>query len=267
MNLSTFSRPLLLDPELSRAEKAYIRIWGVPVLGLRMRARYLLPMIDRLPRDGVRRVADAGSGRGLFTVHLAQRFAAADVVGLDIDARQVERNNRIVAQLGVKNCRFELADVTQMGGETEWDLILSTDNLEHLEDDVRQARVFRDALAPNGRLLVHVPHRTRHVFGWSRENFMGIEGHVRPGYTREEMVSLLTSAGLEVELIGYSYNSIETLANDVSYLITGGRERRKLLYAATFPLLMAVAQLGRPWPARERGSGLIAIARRPEVGR
>lgn len=264
---ATFSRPLLLDPALSAAERAYVRVWGAPVLGLRMRARYLLPVIDGLAPEGVRRVADAGSGRGLFTFHLARRFPAAEVVGLDIDVGQVERNNAVSRRLGVSNCRFELADVTRIACDGRWDLILSTDNLEHLEDDVGQARRFHGALAPGGRLVVHVPHRTRHVFGWRRENFMGIEGHVRPGYTREQLVGLLGDAGFVVSSATYTYNSIETLANDLSYLITGGRERRKPLYAAAFPLLLALTQLGRPWPARAIGSGLIVVARRTEADR
>jgi len=267
MSLAQFSRPLLLDPALSSAERAYVRLWGVPVLGLRMRARYLLPVLDRLPVDGVRRIADAGSGRGLFTFHLARRFPAAEVVGLDIDRGQVERNNAVTAGLGVGNCRFELADVTHMAPDEDWDLILSTDNLEHLEDDRAQARVFCNALRPGGRLVVHTPHRTRHVFGWSRQNFMEIEGHVRPGYTRQELSELLSGAGLHVEEARYSYNSIETLANDLSFLITGGRERRRILYALAFPLLIAIAQLGRPFPARRIGSGLVVVARRPEETR
>lgn len=263
MSLATFTRPLLFDPALSKVERSYIRLWGVPILGLRMRARYLLPVIDGLDRAEIRKIADAGSGRGLFTFHLARRFPAAEVVGLDIDAAQVARNQRIAAQIEANNCRFELADVTRLAGDGSWDLILSTDNLEHLEDDEGQAAIFFAALAPGGRLVVHVPHRTRHVFGWTRENFMGIEGHVRPGYTRDELSALLSRAGFEIERADYSYNSLETLANDLSYWVTGGHERRKPLYALVFPFLIALAQLARPWPARRIGSGLIVTARRP----
>ena len=42
-------------------------------------------------------------------------------------------------------------------------------------------RFFR-ALRPEGELVLHVPHVTRNVWGWQRPNFMGIEGHVRPGF-------------------------------------------------------------------------------------
>jgi trans-aconitate methyltransferase len=175
-----FAAPLACDVALAPLERSYVRLLGVPVLGLRIRARYLLPVLDGLPRSGVTRIADAGTGRGLFAFHLARTFPAAEVVGMDIDAGQVARNNAVAARLGVANCRFVVQDVTALGAERPWDLVLSTDNLEHLEDDAGQARTFRAALRPGGTLVVHVPHRTRHLFGTSRQNFMEIEGHVRP---------------------------------------------------------------------------------------
>jgi SAM-dependent methyltransferase len=259
-----FAAPLAADAVLGRLDRGYVRLLGVPVLGLRIRARYLLPVLDRLPRPGVARVADAGTGRGLFAFHLARTFPGAEVVGMDIDAAQVARNNAVAARLGVANCRFVVQDVTALAAEPPWDLVLSTDNLEHLDDDARQARTFRDALRPGGTLVVHVPHATRHVFGTSRRNFMEIEGHVRPGYTGEGLAALLRGAGLEIVETRYTYNSIETLANDLSFLVTGGRERRKALYGAVFPLLIALSQLGRLAPARRIGSGVLALARRPE---
>lgn len=257
-----FSRPLLSDPDLKPAERLYVRCLGVPILGLRIRARYLLPVLAGLRGQPFVRIADAGSGRGLFTVHLARLFPGARVTGMDIDPGQIERNNAVAERLGLDNCRFVFQDVTALEPGGGYDLILSTDNLEHLEDDHRQVRVFYQALAAGGRILFHVPHTTRHVFGWKRTNFMGIEGHVRPGYTRDGLCSMLRDAGFEIEQALYSYTSIETLANDVSYLITGGREKRKALYALAFPLLLLLSQLGR-LSRPEPGSGLIVLARKP----
>jgi len=263
-----FGRELLLDPALGPGERLYARLFGVPVLGLRVRAHYLVPEIDALARRiRPRKVADAGSGRGLLTAHLARAFPEAEVVGFDVDARQVERDNAMVRAAGLANCRFEVRDVTRLEIDEELDLILSTDNLEHLEDDRGQCRIFHRALRPGGWLLVHVPHRTRNLFGWRRENFMEIEGHVRPGYTRGGLTALLEQAGFEVAHTAYSYNSIETLANDLSFLVTGGREKRKLLYALVFPFLLGLAHLGADLGGRghpKEGSGLLALARRPK---
>ena len=112
---------------------------------------------------------------------------------------------------------------------------------------------------------MHVPHLTRNLFGWHRTNWMDIEGHVRPGYTRDGLAQLLRQAGFEIVRCIYNYNSIETLANDLSYLITGGRERNKPLYALAFPLLLGLATAGRLHRPRSDGTGLVALARRPDM--
>lgn len=260
-----FGRELLLDPSLGRLERLYVRLFGVPVLGLRVRAGYVVPLLRELRGAGgpdISAVADAGCGRGLFTAAAARVFDRARVVGFDIDREQVARNLVMARRAGLGNLRFEVRDLAELDSEEAFDVVLSVDNLEHLEDDRGQCRRFFRALRPGGWLVVHVPHETRNLFGWRRENFMEIEGHVRPGYTREGLGALLGGAGLEVVRSGYSYDSLETLANDLSFLVTGGRERRKGLYALVFPFLLALAHLGGSRPPRE-GSGLWAVARRP----
>lgn len=255
-------REIALDPRLSTLERLYARLFGVPILGLRIRARHVLPVIARLRREEIHRIADAGSGRGALTFALARSFPAAEVVGMDINEDQIAINNGISRQIGARNCRFTLQDVTRIPAGAGFDLILSTDNLEHLEDDEAQCGVFFRALTPGGRLLIHVPHLTRNVFGRRRQNFMEIEGHVRPGYTRSGLTSMLERAGLAIVESFYSYSSFETLASDWSFAITGGHERRRILYSAAFPLLLALSQLGRLSTPRE-GSGVVALARRP----
>ena len=258
----SFSYPLRFDTTLSAGERAYVRLFGAPILGLRIRARYLLPALERLERLPLQRIADAGSGRGLFTFELARRFPQTEVVGMDIDAEQVRRNNAIAERLGYGNCRFEVQDVTALDPDSAYDLILSTDNLEHLEEDRRQCDIFFRALNPGGFILFHTPHETRKVLGLRRRNFMGIEGHVRPGYTVPGLSAMLEDAGFSVERGFHSYGSFETLANDISYLITRGHERRKAIYALAFPFLLLLSQVGRLTTPRE-GSGVVILAQRP----
>ena len=38
---------------------------------------------------------------------------------------------------------------------------------------------------------------------------MGIEGHVRPGYTLKGLTGMLEAAGFQIEEAFYTYNSIE----------------------------------------------------------
>lgn len=262
MSAFKFGIELVHDPYLTRMERLYIRVFGVPIMGMRIRARSILPLIDSLRGEKIFKIADAGSGRGLFSFYAARSFPHSQVVGMDIDYAQIERNNQICDKLGYKNCRFIYQDVTQIHEKCAYNLVLCTDNLEHIEDDFRQCSVFYRALSPGGRLLIHVPHITRNLFGWHRPNFMGIEGHVRPGYTKGHLSEMLNKAGFQIETAFYNYGHFETLVNDISYLITGGRERHKGFYSLAFPLLLGLSQLDRLMTPRN-GSGLVILACKP----
>ncbi len=55
---------------------------------------------------------------------------------------------------------------------------------------------------------------------------------------------------------------LETFTNNISYLITGADQRRKLQYAVVFPLLLAVSYLGK-FSRPRWGAGVLAVAQRP----
>jgi hypothetical protein len=76
-------------------------------------------------------------------------------------------------------------------------------------------------------------------------------------------VARLREAGFEVTSHQYTYGAIETFTNNLSYLITGADQRRKLQYAAVFPVLLAVSYLGK-FSQPSWGAGVLAVARRPE---
>lgn len=256
-----FGSEIAETPGLSRWERAYIRVLGAPILGLRIRARAILPLLSTIGEP--KRIADAGSGRGMITLACARFFPDAQVIGLDLNEEQDQINRAIMQSLGIGNIEFVSLDVLRIESLGSFDAIITMDTLEHLQDDLGCAHIFYQALNPGGFLIVHVPHLTRNLFGWHRMNWMDIEGHVRPGYTRDSLIGLLTLAGFGIVHCDYNYNSIETLANDISYLITGGHERNKGIYALAFPFLFVLAWLGGLYHARNDGSGLVALARKP----
>lgn len=248
---------LSLDPGLTALERLYVRCLGVPINGLRIRLRHVLPAA----RGDYRTILDAGCGPGVFTMELAKLHPDAQVVGIDIDEDAVKRAALIARKAGLANCRFELGDVTGLGYREEFDLIVSVDNLEHIEEDVTALQNLRDALRPEGKLVIHVPgYYRRWLFFRRRVNF-DIPGHVRPGYTVDELSTKLLTAGFEILDHRSTYGLLETLSNNVSYLISGAERRNKHLYAAVFPLLLGVSFLGQF--ARPRwGAGVLVSARR-----
>jgi trans-aconitate methyltransferase len=255
-------REQALAPELGGFERAYIRLFGFPALGLRVRAKSILPLVSGLPSP--RAVLDAGCGKGVLTLAASRLFPEASIVGADFSADLIERNAELARRVGYRNVRFLRTDLTCLEEHETYDLVLATDVLEHVDDDAGLLRRFLRALRPGGHLVLHVPHVTRHVWRWSRLNFLDIEGHVRAGYERTQLWRLLEDAGFLVESGSYNYNSIETLMNDVSHWITGGREQRRWAYAACFPILLLISWLAGG-VSTAPGSGLVFVARRPRA--
>ena len=237
-------------------EKAYIAALGMPILGMRIRAWWMLPLIRR-HIVAAKTVLDVGSGRGVFTIEIAKALPNAEVLGVDFDAKKAGAANELAKKIGLNNLSFEAVDIFDRKFTKKYDCVIAIDVLEHIENDAQAAGNIYGLLNDGGRIIVHVPHMTRNLFGMEKKNF-DIEGHVRDGYHLDGLETLLRGAGFDVIDRGYTYSSFETLANDISYLITEGREKRKALYSLAFPFLLALAALGRGVKPKV-GSGVYMI--------
>jgi len=251
-------RELSLDPSRSRFERLYANLLGAPANGLRIRLRRVLPAT----RGSYRAILDAGCGSGVFSFELAKRHPEARVVGVDSEPELVARANQIASRAHLANCSFTEGDVTKLDFDDEFDLVVSVDNFEHVEDDIEAMRTLLHALRPGGRLVAHVPGYERRWILFGRRVNFDVPGHVRPGYRADQLVGKLSEAGFEVMTCRYTYGAVETFTNNISYLITGADQRRKLAYAAVFPVLLAVSYFGQ-FSRPRWGAGVLAVARRP----
>jgi SAM-dependent methyltransferase len=233
-------------------------VLGAPANGLRIRLRRVLPVT----KGRFDTILDAGCGSGVFSFELAKQHPEASVLGVELEPELVERANEVAHRAGLANCRFEQGDVTKLDYDSEFDLVVSVDNFEHVEDDISAMRALREALRPGGRLVAHTPgYERRWLLVGRRVNF-DVPGHVRPGYRAEELVEKLGLAGFEVTWHQYTYGALETFTNNISYLITGADQRNKGLYALVFPVLLAVSYLGK-FSRPRWGAGVLVVARRP----
>src|SRR5689334_15108010 len=129
-------RELSLDASRSKFERAYAWFLGAPANGLRIRLRRVLPATD----GSYARILDAGCGQGVFSMELAKRHPEAQVVGVELEPVLVERANAMARRAGLRNCHFEQGDVTKLDFDDQFDLVVSVDNFEHVEDDVTAMR-------------------------------------------------------------------------------------------------------------------------------
>ena len=145
----------------------------------------------------VDRVLDLGCGDGSFTATLAPNVA--DVVGAEVAEAAVRRARRRHPALA-----FELVplDGPLPFADGAFDLVWSTEVIEHVADTARWLSEVRRVLAPAGRLLLTTPNHGR-----LRLALGGIERYSEPLgdhlhlYSRRSLEQVLAEFGFaEIEL-------------------------------------------------------------------
>jgi cyclopropane-fatty-acyl-phospholipid synthase len=125
-------------------------------------------------RDGMR-ILDLGCGWGSLSLWLAERYPAAEVVGVSNSHGQREWIEAERERRGLANLRVITADVNDFRPDGRFDRVLSVEMFEHLRNWRELLRRIATWLADDGRLFVHVfSHRTlpyRFDGTWAAERF------------------------------------------------------------------------------------------------
>ena len=175
---------------------------------LLLRSWHIRRELRQLNRAGFspKQIADAGSGFGQYVFWLANKYPNTHITGLDIKQEQVDDCNRFFSSIKRdKQVNFVYADLTKLEEEEAWDLVLSVDVMEHIEDDRSVFRHLYRALRPGGFLLISTPSDQggSDVHHEHDESF--IDEHVRDGYGVKEIEEKLREAGFSEIRIMYSY--------------------------------------------------------------
>ena len=177
---------------------------------LLLRSWHIRRELKKLNREGFSpgQITDAGSGFGQYVYYLSKLYPDAMITGLDIKQEQVDDCNHFFASIkGPKKVSFEYADLTKLDEKEAWDLVLSVDVMEHIEDDRAVFRHLYVGLRPGGILLISTPSDQggSDVHHEHDESF--IDEHVRDGYGVEEIEEKLKEAGFSDIQIKYSYGA------------------------------------------------------------
>jgi 2-polyprenyl-3-methyl-5-hydroxy-6-metoxy-1,4-benzoquinol methylase len=104
------------------------------------------------------RVADIGCGHGVSTILMAQAFPKSEFVGVDYHGDSIATAIERAAECGVAgNTRFEVAAANNFSGEG-YDLICFMDCLHDLGDPVGALIHSRQALKPDGKVMLVEPY-------------------------------------------------------------------------------------------------------------
>ena len=252
----------IYNPSLSLLERAYVFIFGMPIIGLRIRCRNILSLIPE--NKNYQRILDAGSGSGVLTFAIARKFKQAKVTGFDLNQEEIDISKKIAEKNGYDNINFKNIDVETMDNDNCFDLIICVDILEHIQNDISALNKLYAALAENGILVLHVPALYRRYPVFKKHLNFDVPSHVRHGYEIDAIETKLIKTGFVIHQIGYTYGFLETLANNISYMITGAKKQNKLLYAFAFPVLNLISMIDSKARPKRLGAGIYSIIEKKE---
>ena len=144
--------------------------------------RHLLPRAHR-------KILDVGCGTGgMFP--LLMEFGEVD--GAEASPDALERARRKFPSRRIESC--SLPDSLPEG---TWDVATAFDVIEHLDAPIESLRAMASRVPFDGQVVVTVP---AFQFLWSQHD---VVNHHRRRYSRLDLVSALSSAGLKVTFVSY----------------------------------------------------------------
>ncbi len=261
-----FTRTPALNKAFYRLlDTVFLRAWYV--------RRELRALIESLPRNRPVRVLDAGTGFGQYAYFLLDQFPLVEVTAVDVKADYLARARAFFDRTPhAERITFRQLDLTApMDEEGVYDLCLSVDVMEHIEDDRAVFESFRRVLRPGGYVVVNTPSDAggSGVTAEGEASFIG--EHVRDGYPPAELREKLETAGLPVVDWMYTYGRYGSAGWRLLVKWPMGLLGRSLAFGALLPLYYLPAlPAGLALNAldlREQnptGTGLLMIARKPE---
>lgn len=149
------------------------------------RRKYILKALGKVDRNS--KILDIGCSSGIFLGELAQiGFKQENLYGIDI----IENAISNCKNAGLNNTF--VMDAQSIDLKQDFDIIIASDCLEHLEDDEKALRNWNSLLKPNGLAYIFVP-----VFMslWSEHDDANM--HFRR-YGRNELSNKLKNNGFEI---------------------------------------------------------------------
>ena len=240
--------------------------------------RYLLRrycIMDVVKSEKPRRVLEIGCGAGDTAHHFALLGCDVYAVDMSAEARQ-QATARTEAQRDQVTIAADLPDRSE-----QFDMVVSFEVLEHIEDDKAALADWSSRVAPEGQLLISVPC---HQHRWGPSDVWA--GHFRR-YEREELTQRLAEVGFEVELLWCYGFPLANMAEPIREWLgarrlkeegemttanrtaRSGVERRwfekSLSLLVSGPLILPFHWIQKLFLNTERGNGYLVLAKRAQT--
>ena len=180
-----------------------------------LRAWYVRRALHSVLRSkvGSIRMLDAGTGFGQFAYWAAKQYPKLRVHAVDIKPEYLERAKTFTKQAGMDTrITYSADDLTKLQASGPYDLVLSVDVMEHIEEDERVFRNFYKVLRAGGSVIINTPS-DQGGSGVAHEGETSFIGeHVRDGYGVDEITEKLQRAGFVVDDVSFAYGVFGSMA-------------------------------------------------------
>jgi SAM-dependent methyltransferase len=224
---SSFTRRLRISLQLNPA-LFFLRKWFLPshpdLLRLTTEGRIVIRTVKQ---QTYQNCVDIGCGRGMYLI----RYARPKTVTFGVEPQQKHREYLANLVTGKKaEIRLLEGDATKVPlADDSVQLAISTQCLEHIQDDTSALREVRRILQVAGRLLLTVPVPP---VPDSEDNRHPVYGHKRDGYLAEDILALAESCGLRLQWRMFCFRTPARIALRLV-------ERFRIPLALLWPLLLA----------------------------
>jgi SAM-dependent methyltransferase len=130
------------------------------------------------------------------------------IKAVDIDDEHITDCRSFFYKAGLSDrITFRTCDLTKLNDNTCYNLILSVDVMEHIENDSGVFENFFNALKDNGDLIISTPSDKGGSDVHSEHDDSFIGEHVRDGYSKKDITEKLSRAGFSNIDVSYIYGT------------------------------------------------------------
>lgn len=172
--------------------------------------------------QGNLKTLDAGCGIGTFSFFAAKKGNLTTGLSFDKNANNQAKEKAQI--LNIKNINFKQCDLRYLdkfkNSLNKFDQIICFETIEHILNDKKLITDLSNLLKPGGRLLLTTPFKYYKRLWHDKLSETEDGGHVRWGYTHEEIKKIFESTNLSILKQNYVSGFISQQLTNLSRILS-----------------------------------------------